>query len=88
LHWRHSVFLSGCYGGKGTGRRFSQPWRATPRVAYPAEYRKRGVISFIVRHDDTVYEKNLGKESTAIGTKMSTFEPGAEGRKCHAAKLR
>ena len=62
--------------------------RRVPRIAYAAEYRKRGVITFIVSHDDTVYEKNLGKDSTAIGAKISTFEPGAEGRKCRAAKLR
>jgi Protein of unknown function (DUF2950) len=46
-------------------------------VAYPAEYGKSGVMTFIVSHNGKVYEKNLGKDSSAIGAKMSTFDPGA-----------
>jgi hypothetical protein len=46
-------------------------------VAYPAEYGKSGVMSFIVSHNGKVYEKDLGKDSTAIGAKMSTFDPGS-----------
>jgi hypothetical protein len=46
-------------------------------VAYPADYGKSGVMTFIVSHNGKVYEKNLGKDSTAIGAKMTTFDPGA-----------
>ena len=46
-------------------------------VAYPAEYGKSGVMMFIVSHNGKVYEKNLGKNSTAIGAEMSVFDPGA-----------
>jgi len=46
-------------------------------VAYPAEWGKSGVMSFIVSHNGKVYEKNLGKDSAAIGAKMTTFDPGA-----------
>jgi hypothetical protein len=46
-------------------------------VAYPAEYGRSGVMSFIVSHNGKVYEKNLGKDSTAIGAKMAAFDPGA-----------
>ncbi len=46
-------------------------------VAYPAEYGKSGVMTFVVSHNGKVYEKNLGKDSAAIGAKMSTFDPGA-----------
>lgn len=46
-------------------------------VAYPAEYGNSGVMTFIVSHNGKVYEKDLGKNSAAIGTKMSTFDPGA-----------
>ena len=46
-------------------------------VAYPAEYGNTGVMTFIVSHNGKVYQKDLGKESTAIGAKMSTFDPGA-----------
>jgi hypothetical protein len=46
-------------------------------VAYPAEYGESGVMTFVVSHNGKVYEKDLGKDSTAIGAKMSTFDPGA-----------
>jgi hypothetical protein len=46
-------------------------------VAYPAEYGTSGVMTFIVSHNGKVYEKDLGKDSTAIGAKMTTFDPGA-----------
>ena len=46
-------------------------------VAYPAEYGKSGVMTFIVSHNGKVYEKNLGKNSTAIGAEMAAFDPGA-----------
>ena len=46
-------------------------------VAYPAEYGESGVMTFIVSHNGKVYQKDLGKESAAIGAKMLTFDPGA-----------
>ena len=46
-------------------------------VAYPAEYGKSGVTTFIVSHNGKIYERNLGKDSTALGAKMTTFDPGA-----------
>ena len=45
-------------------------------VAYPAEYGKSGVMSFIVNQNGKVFEKDLGKDSAAIGAKMTTFDPG------------
>jgi hypothetical protein len=45
-------------------------------VAFPAEYGKSGVMTFIVSHNGNVYEKDLGKNSAAIGAKMSAFDPG------------
>jgi hypothetical protein len=46
-------------------------------VAYPAEYGNSGVMTFIVSHNGKVYEKDLGKNSAALGAKMSAFDPGA-----------
>jgi hypothetical protein len=46
-------------------------------VAYPAEYGRTGVMTFIVSHNGKVYQKDLGKESATIGANMSTFDPGA-----------
>ena len=45
-------------------------------VAYPAQYGESGVMSFIVSHNGKVFEKNLGKNSTEIGAKMTAFDPG------------
>ena len=45
-------------------------------VAYPAEYGRSGVMTFIVSHNGKVYERNLGEDSTAIGAKFTTFDPG------------
>jgi hypothetical protein len=44
-------------------------------VAYPAEYGLGGVMSFIVNQNGKVYEKDLGKNSTAIGARMAAFDP-------------
>jgi hypothetical protein len=33
-------------------------------VAYPAEYRNSGVMSFIVNHDGVVFQKDLGSDTT------------------------
>lgn len=46
-------------------------------VAFPAEYGRTGVMTFIVSHNGSIYEKDLGKDTVAIGTKMSTFDPGS-----------
>ena len=46
-------------------------------VAFPAEWGKSGVMTFIVSHNGKVYQKDLGKNSAAVGAKMTTFDPGA-----------
>ena len=46
-------------------------------VAYPAEWGTSGVMTFVVNHNGKVYQKDLGKNSAAIGAKMTTFDPGA-----------
>ena len=45
-------------------------------VAYPAEYDASGVMTFIVNSAGKLYEKNLGKNTAAIASKMTTFDPG------------
>ena len=44
-------------------------------IAYPAKYGVSGVMTFVVNHDATVYQKNLGKNSPAIASKMHSFNP-------------
>jgi len=45
-------------------------------VAYPAEWGETGVMSFVVNHNGKVFEKDLGKDSAALGAKMTSFDPG------------
>lgn len=44
-------------------------------VAYPAEYRNSGVMTFIVNQDGTVYEKDLGQDTTKLGAEMTDYNP-------------
>ncbi|QKS28413.1 MAG: DUF2950 domain-containing protein [Candidatus Accumulibacter similis] len=46
-------------------------------VAYPASYGVSGVMSFIVNHEGIVYQKNLGRNSEVVATKMQRFNPDA-----------
>jgi hypothetical protein len=44
-------------------------------VAYPAEYRNSGVMTFLVNHQGEVYEKDLGANSARIAAGMTAFDP-------------
>ena len=50
-------------------------------VAYPAQYRNSGVMTFIVDQDGTVYEKDLGADTEKLGAAMTEYNPdGTWGR--------
>jgi hypothetical protein len=42
-------------------------------VAFPAEYRASGVMTFIVNHTGTIYQKDLGANTTEIGQHMTDY---------------
>ena len=44
-------------------------------VAYPAEYGASGVMTFIVNHDGTVYQKDLGPSTAATARALTHFDP-------------
>ncbi len=44
-------------------------------VAYPAEYRSSGVMTFIVGSDGAVHEKDLGKKTETVAKAMKSFNP-------------
>ena len=44
-------------------------------VAYPAEYRNSGVMTFIVNQDGAVFEKDLGQDTEKIASSMSEYNP-------------
>lgn len=44
-------------------------------VAYPAEYRSSGVMTFIVNQNGIVYQKDLGNKTETLGKTMQEFNP-------------
>jgi Protein of unknown function (DUF2950) len=45
-------------------------------VAYPAEYRNSGIMTFIVGKDRIVYQKDLGEQTTDVAQAMHEYDPG------------
>jgi Protein of unknown function (DUF2950) len=50
-------------------------------VAYPAEYRSSGVMTFLVGEDGVVYEKDLGKKTDGIAKTMKEYDPNSSWQK-------
>jgi Protein of unknown function (DUF2950) len=44
-------------------------------VAYPAEYRNSGVMTFLVNHQGKIYQKDLGPDTEGIAANMTSFNP-------------
>lgn len=44
-------------------------------LAYPAKYGISGIMTFIVNQEGVIYEKNLGKDTAAAATIITTFDP-------------
>jgi hypothetical protein len=49
-------------------------------IAYPAEYRSSGVMTFIVTGNDVVYEKDLGANTSTFASAMTMFHKDATWR--------
>jgi len=59
-------------------------------VAYPAEYRSSGIMTFIVSRDGVVFQKDLGNKTDVLARAMKEYNPdstwqGAEGRQEESA---
>ena len=50
-------------------------------VAYPAEYRSSGVMTFIVNQSGTIYEKDLGPNTTKLAEAMTAYDPDSTWQK-------
>jgi Protein of unknown function (DUF2950) len=46
-------------------------------VAYPAEYRNSGVMTFIVNQSGIIYEKDLGAQTSDVASAMQEYDPGS-----------
>ena len=45
-------------------------------VAWPAQYRASGVMTFIVNQNGVIYQKDLGEDTETLARAMHTFDPG------------
>ncbi len=50
-------------------------------VAYPAEYRNSGVMTFIVNHEGVVFQKDLGPHTAEVAERMTAFNPDSSWAK-------
>jgi len=50
-------------------------------VAYPVEYRSSGVMTFIVDESGTIYEKDLGPNTTKLAQAMTVYDPDSTWHK-------
>ena len=55
-------------------------------VAYPAQYGNSGITTFLVNHEGTVFEKDLGPKTAQIVRKMRSFSPDKTWKKVEAGK--
>jgi hypothetical protein len=55
-------------------------------IAWPAEYGNSGVMTFLVNHAGTVYQKDLGKSTDFIAKRVMLFDPDQTWKKIDAAK--
>ncbi|MGE9008524.1 DUF2950 domain-containing protein [Leptospira interrogans] len=54
-------------------------------IAYPAEYGNSGVMTFMVNHAGTVYEKDLGDRTLRIVGRIHLFDPDQTWKKVDVA---
>jgi len=50
-------------------------------IAYPAEYGNSGVMTFLVNHTGTIYEKDLGDYTSTLVNRMNWFDPDQKWKK-------
>jgi hypothetical protein len=50
-------------------------------VAFPAEYRNSGVMTFLVDQDGVVYQKDLGEKTAELAKAMKEYDPNSTWQK-------
>ena len=55
-------------------------------LAYPAEYGNSGVMTFLVNHSGTVYQKDLGNSTASLAGRMTWFDPDQTWKKVDASR--
>jgi len=57
-------------------------------VAFPAEYEKSGVMTFLVNHDGVVYQKDLGPKTMQLAEAMKRFDPDSSWQRVEGSALK
>ena len=78
----HGYYFRVVTRNSGAGADDSKRTRAMTLVAYPAEYRGSGVMTFVVTQHGLVYEKDLGPKTTTVAPQIkahagSSWHPAA-----------
>jgi len=50
-------------------------------IAYPAQYKVSGVMTFIINQDGVVYQKDLGERSTEAAKAITEYNPDSSWTK-------
>jgi hypothetical protein len=50
-------------------------------VAFPAQYKVSGVMTFIINQGGVVYQKDLGEKTTEIAGSMTEYNPDRTWKK-------
>lgn len=56
-------------------------------VAYPAEYRSSGVMSFIVDESGNIYEKDLGPDTNKLAQTMAAYDPDSTWKQAETEQV-
>jgi hypothetical protein len=54
-------------------------------IAWPAEYGNSGVMTFLVNHAGTVYQKDLGERTDFVANRLTSFDPDQTWKKVTVA---
>jgi hypothetical protein len=55
-------------------------------VAFPAQYRSSGVMTFIVGSDGVIYERDLGKQTDVVAKQIKVYDPDTTWHKVDEAQ--
>jgi Protein of unknown function (DUF2950) len=55
-------------------------------IAWPADYRSSGVMTFIMSYEGTIYQRDLGEDTEKTVASMKAFDPDPEWTKVDADK--
>lgn len=55
-------------------------------IAYPAEYGRGGIMTFMVNQDGVVYQKDLGEDTAKVAPLLNTYDPDGTWTEVKAAQ--